>query len=288
MKKLTILLTAVLFTAISTMAQVAINTDGTNPNASAMLDIKATDAGLLPPRMTTAERNAISSPADGLIIFNTTSKCLEFYAAGYWIETSGIANAPTVTNSTTGETWMDRNLGASQVATSSTDSDAYGDIYQWGRATEGHESRTSSTTSTNATTAVPNAGNSWDGLFITEGSSPYDWLTQQDNTLWQGVSGTNNPCPSGFRIPTDDEWDAERVSWATNDAAGAFGSVLKLTVGGYRDRSDGSLGTVGSYGYGWSSTVSDDNARHLSFGGSSAGMHGGSRASGFSVRCIKD
>ena len=36
-----------------------------------------------------------------------------------------------VTNPTTGKTWMDRNLGASQAATSSTDADAYGDLYQW-------------------------------------------------------------------------------------------------------------------------------------------------------------
>lgn len=38
-----------------------------------------------------------------------------------------------VTNPTTGKTWMDRNLGASQAATSSTDDLAYGDLYQWGR-----------------------------------------------------------------------------------------------------------------------------------------------------------
>lgn len=111
-----------------------------------------------------------------------------------------------VTNPITGETWMDRNLGAIQVATSSTDPDSYGDLYQWGRAADGHESPTSGTTSANATTAVPDAGNAWDGLFITETSPPVDWLTPQDNTLWQGVSGTNNPCPSGYRLPTEAEW----------------------------------------------------------------------------------
>ncbi|MDO5968527.1 hypothetical protein Q4Q35_01790, partial [Flavivirga aquimarina] len=51
-----------------------------------------------------------------------------------------------ITSSATGKIWMDRNLGASQVATSSNDADAYGDLYQWGRAADGHESRTSSTT----------------------------------------------------------------------------------------------------------------------------------------------
>jgi len=195
---------------------------------------------------------------------------------------------PTVINPTTGKTWMARNLGASQVATSSTDGNAYGDLYQWGRATEGHESRTSTTTSINATTAEPNQGNTWDGKFITEFSSPYDWLTPQDNNLWQGVSGTNNPCPSGFRIPTETEWNAEKLSWATNNAAGAFGSVLKLTVSGDRDHSDGSLHSVGSFGFYWSSTVSGTWAINLDFTSSNASVAGNTRAFGFSVRCIKD
>ncbi|WP_372934176.1 hypothetical protein, partial [Mariniphaga sediminis] len=50
--------------------------------------------------------------------------------------TGGTPPTPNVTNATTGKTWMDRNLGASQVATSSTDIAAYGDLYQWGRAAD--------------------------------------------------------------------------------------------------------------------------------------------------------
>jgi hypothetical protein len=43
----------------------------------------------------------------------------------------------------TGRVWLDRNLGASQVCTSVTDTACYGDLYQWGRAKDGHESRDS-------------------------------------------------------------------------------------------------------------------------------------------------
>ena len=46
---------------------------------------------------------------------------------------------PSVTNSTTGRVWMDRNLGATQVATSSIDEAGYGDLYQWGRRKDGHQ-----------------------------------------------------------------------------------------------------------------------------------------------------
>jgi hypothetical protein len=48
----------------------------------------------------------------------------------------------------TGKVWLDRNLGARQVCTSSTDAACFGDLYQWGRAKDGHESRTSGTTET--------------------------------------------------------------------------------------------------------------------------------------------
>jgi hypothetical protein len=193
-----------------------------------------------------------------------------------------------VINVTTGKAWMDRNLGASQVATSSTDADAYGDLYQWGRGADGHQIRTSGIILTNATTAVPNGGNSWDGLYITEGSSPYDWLTPQDNNLWQGVSGTNNPCPSGYRLPTEAEWNAELQSWLTEDAAGAFGSPLKLPMAGSRDYEDGLIKSSNFY---WSSTISDDNASPyiLNLYNTFASVpNTGHRALGASVRCIKD
>uniref|UniRef100_UPI004048E1FA hypothetical protein n=3 Tax=Flavobacterium sp. TaxID=239 RepID=UPI004048E1FA len=198
-----------------------------------------------------------------------------------WI--GGTPPTPNVTNPTTGEIWMDRNLGASQVATSSTDAAAYGDLYQWGRAADGHESRTSSTTSTLATSDTPGHGN-----FITNGSSPYDWRNPQNDNLWQGVSGTNNPCPSGYRLPTEAEWEAERTSWSSNNEAGAFASPLKLPVAGYRNYSNGTLTSVGSYGYYWSSTVFGTYASFLYFFSSDAYMFSYYRANGFSVRCLKD
>ncbi|MDA9333741.1 DUF1566 domain-containing protein [Polaribacter sp.] len=74
MKHFFTLLAAVLLTA-TTYAQVGVGT--TTPDASAALDITSTTKGLLPPRMTTAERDAISSAAKGLIVFNTTLNTLQ-------------------------------------------------------------------------------------------------------------------------------------------------------------------------------------------------------------------
>jgi hypothetical protein len=49
----------------------------TTPDPSAVLDMQSTDKGFLWPRLSTSERNAISSPATGLIIFNTNTLCIE-------------------------------------------------------------------------------------------------------------------------------------------------------------------------------------------------------------------
>jgi uncharacterized protein (TIGR02145 family) len=190
---------------------------------------------------------------------------------------------PHVTNPATGKIWMDRNLGASRVATSSTDEDSYGDLYQWGRAADGHQIRTSGTTTTLSSSDTPGHGN-----FILVFTSPYDWRSPQNTNLWQGVSGVNYPCPVGYRLPTAAEWDAERMSWSTNNAAGAFASPLKLPVAGYRSPNDGSLSSVGSYGYYWSSTVSSTNSGDLMFSSSNAIVGNNSHAHGYSVRCLKD
>ena len=190
---------------------------------------------------------------------------------------------PSVTSST-GKIWMDRNLGASQVATSSIDAASYGDLYQWGRGTDGHQIRTSGRTATLSSTDAPGNAN-----FIFREIFPYDWRSSANDNLWQGVSGINNPCPTGYRLPTKAEWDTERNIWSSNDATGAFASPLKLPMTGRRNYTNGLLvsGDVGVYGHYWSSTVSTDQAFYLRFKSDRTDILNGNRAYGFSVRCLK-
>lgn len=187
-----------------------------------------------------------------------------------------------VTNPTTGKIWMDRNLGASRVATSSTDASAYGDLYQWGRKPDGHQCRNSTTTSTKSSSAQPNHSD-----FIIGGDY---WLNTNNNNLWQGSSGgVNSPCPAGYRLPTYAEIDAERLSWGSNDKAGAFGSPLKLTVGGYRNSYGiGNLVDVGSNGYYWTSYSTGANWANDLVVTSASTMGNQRKAFGHSVRCIKN
>jgi len=106
--------------------------------------------------------------------------------------------------------------------------------------------------------------------------------------LIQGVSGINNPCPRGYRLPADVEWTAETNSWSTKNAAGAFASPLKLPIAGYRFFSNGALGGFGGGLY-WSITISVtvtySSRWNFNSGASGSGSY---RAFGASVHCIKD
>ena len=79
--KVTFLLILIL-SNYSLSAQVGIGT--TTPNASSALDIESTNSGLLIPRMTTVQRDAIETPAEGLQVFNTTRKSLDVFVNGDW------------------------------------------------------------------------------------------------------------------------------------------------------------------------------------------------------------
>jgi len=303
MKKL-LIFAVVIAVSFTTFAQVGIGIAA--PNASAALDITSTTQGLLPPRMTKVQLEAIDSPIEGLMVYCTdcVPKTLYFFDAFNFVSTfnntpSGLSS--TDVYSTTGKTWMDRNLGATQVATSSTDLASYGDLYQWGRNTDGHQIRTSTTV------AGPVESGSEGTSFITNNG---DWLSTNttsqavNDARWNsGSEGTpekvdaNDPCPAGYRVPTATELEAELNNggdgfWGTgsvqNNAAGAFASVLKLPLAGYRYYSTGALTNVGSFGYYWSSTVSGTNARFLFFYSGNANMRDFNRAYGFAVRCIKD
>lgn len=289
MKQIFTFLAAALL-AVTTYAQVGIGT--TTPNASAALDITSTTRGFLPPRLTYDQINAITNLTEGLMVYCTdcTTKGLYVYNASFWQSVSYPDKSLSLdVTSATGKIWMDRNLGASRVATSSTDSEAYGDLYQWGRNSDGHQTRTS------GTVAGPVESGAEGSNFI---QSQGDWLSSSDDDRWNGASkGVHDPCPDGYRVPTSTEWDNERNnggpgSWGTgsvqNNAAGAYASVLKLPVAGHRSNINGVLGLVGNNGNYWSSTVSGTFAVYQLFDSNYAGVSVSNRAAGLSVRCIKE
>lgn len=83
---------AILLLGNTLFAQVGINNDGSTPNNSAILDVSSTSKGLLPPRMTQEQRNTISNPVAGLIVW--CSNCgptgeLEVYNGSAWTNLTG-------------------------------------------------------------------------------------------------------------------------------------------------------------------------------------------------------
>jgi trimeric autotransporter adhesin len=63
---------------------IGINTDNSSPHASAILDVSSNTKGILVPRMSSTQRIAITSPADGLLVFDTDTKSFWFYSNNAW------------------------------------------------------------------------------------------------------------------------------------------------------------------------------------------------------------
>jgi hypothetical protein len=126
------------------------------------------------------------------------------------------------------------------------------------------------------------------GNFIKAPNSPWDWRSPQNTNLWQGVNGINNPCPSGYRLPTELELDAERISWSSTNSLGALSSPLKFTIGGRREFNTASFINLGITGYYWTSDYLGIYSKYLEFNSGGGNMNNFSRALSFSVRCIKN
>jgi len=196
----------------------------------------------------------------------------------------------------TGRVWLDRNLGATRVATSSTDAAAYGDYFQWGRPADGHQTKyltnnnSTGFTNTKSATAVPSTD-----LWIQPTDASNDWLSTPDNTLWTGANPATNPCPAGFRIPTEAEWSAENIA---NVGATFQTNGLKLTLPGMLTNfSSGgaSYTSKGSYGQYLTQTAYTTSpfvggARYFGVNGSNQAWfdQNYTKSNGMSVRCIQN
>lgn len=90
MKRIYILCLFTISTFYGFAQSAAISTDGSNAHGSAMLEVKSSNKGMLVPRMTTAQRTAIASPAKGLLVFDNDTGDFWFYNGTAWTSlTSG-------------------------------------------------------------------------------------------------------------------------------------------------------------------------------------------------------
>jgi uncharacterized protein (TIGR02145 family) len=271
--------------------QVGVNMDGTNPDASAMLDVKSTSAGMLIPRMTAAQRIIIVSPAIGLLIYQTDGTAGFYYYNGMgWMFLGGRegggsnmidvdGNAyPTVRIGN--QEWMAQNLHVTHYSNGDyipnvTDNTAWSGLTTGARCYYNNDS----------TTNNPIYG------------AMYNWYT---------VNDSRNLCPSGWRVPTD----AERIAlttylggyliaggkmkaailWTTPNIGATNTSGYSGLPGGIRNP-DGSFQLVGIYGWWWSTTELDYDPNYawcfwIYRGHSRLNGDNYDKPSGFSVRCV--
>lgn len=217
---------------------------------------------------------------------NTTGDtgCVEFYYKGNSV-------TYTTVRGDDGNIWLQQNLGSDNVSTAVNDEASYGDLFQWGRWTDGHQNRNSAITAT----TTPN-----NPIGLALGNENYLtswWSTTALTDQWQASSPSEatevngcDPCKAlgeGWRLPTSAEWAAVVEDIITSPAT-AFSSVLKLPGNGYRSSTSGSFSFVGARGYYWSSDTANSGGKYLYIGTANANPTSGApRGQGAGIRCFK-
>jgi uncharacterized protein (TIGR02145 family) len=185
------------------------------------------------------------------------------------------------TSASTTLTFMAHNLGADYSLDPHTlVQGIHGNYYQWGRSTAVADASTSS-----------GAIGGWNTV-------------PADNGAWaDGNKTANDPCPTGYRVPTRDQWYYV-VIHNTQTSIGSFGrnetnfgaarqfvsgaNTLTLPAAGYRFNINGALDDRGNNGYYWSSTENGTSGRRLTFTSGNASTGSDNRTYGFSVRCVSE
>jgi len=310
MKTTKIILLAILISfGLNTMAQVAINTDGSTPDNSAMLDIKSTSKGLLLPRMNTNQILNIANPAAGLVVFNADSSDFYGYNGTKWISlwNTGDTISPWSCGDPVSfegqnystvqiyfQCWFAENLNIGTMINSSNG----------GTNGDGEQTDNSTTEKYCYDNNISNC-DTYGGL--------YQWNEMMQYATTLGAQGI---CPDGWHLPTDEEWktmemalgmsqsEADAMWWRGTDEGekmkstsgwnyngnGTNSSSFNALPGSYR-YSDGSFGILGSGGHWWSSSESSVIyawSRALLYNNSQVHRIYDNKEYGYSVRCLKN
>ena len=291
--------------------KMGIGTTGSGVDASALFEVKSTDKGFLPPRV--ADTNAISNPAAGLMIFDQSCSCMQYYTGTKWIETS--TESSSSTGSSTGvncgdyfidsrdgkeyntvlignQCWMRENLNIGTMINGSNNQTDNGSIEKYCYDDDASNCDT------------------YGGL--------YQWNEMMQYVTTEGVQGI---CPDGWHIPTDTEWkilegelgmstsDANITGWRGNTQGsmlagngylwidGSMDSNADFTKSGFTGLPAGYRGTNGSFSGltdnadFWSSSEDGGTGawdRYLYYIYAKVRRLSFNKAFGFSVRCLRD
>lgn len=265
-----------------TIASVAQNVSiGTNtPATSAQLDVSSTTKGFLPPRMTAEQRSAISSPTNGLLVYQTSYPSgLYYFNAGVWTTVATPTHYPAVT--ICNQQWMDRNLDVTTYRNGDT-IPYVTDPTAWAALTTGAWCYYNNDPSTNAT---------------------YGKIYN-----WYAVSDSRGLAPAGWHVPSSAEWSTLQnclggssvaggkmkvtgtTTWLAPNTAATNTSGFAALPGGFR-ADESAFASVGIRSYWWSSSAtSNTNAAFYTLYQENGILDIGilHKRYGFYVRCLRD
>jgi len=287
----------VFFIALAHISVCQVSIGDNPPDSSAILDLQSTERGLLLPRLSTTEMNSIASPGAGLVIFNTSVNTIFYFDGAEWNmmefregESCGIVTYEGETYETViiGEQcWLKENLNVGLNITAATPQTNNNIIEKY--CYDNH----------------PDSCDIYGGL--------YQWDELMQYTDSAGAQGI---CPSGWHIPTDEDWmeleghvdsqyPAGDPEWSGYSARGYdAGYHLKAESGWIEGNGDDSYGFTalpggtslftGGIGWGgmwWTSSEYDQNGainRMLVYSSDEIYRDIKNKQTGYSVRCVKD
>jgi uncharacterized protein (TIGR02145 family) len=277
---------------ITNSGQVGIGTP--LPNNSALMEMTSTSQGFLPPRMTESQRTGITTPAAGLLVFQTD------VPAGYYYYT--------------GSNWVGITGAGPGAISASTCIDYDGNAYPTFQiGTQVWMAENLRVTHYRNGNTIPNVTNNTAWAALTTGA--YCWYNNDQSTNakygilynWYAVNDSRNICPTGWHMPSDAEWTTlttylggESVAggkmksvsalWASPNTNATNNSGFSGLPGGYRYL-DGLFLGIGSVGYWWTATEGSTNyawSRILNYSYSDVSRGIVDEAAGVSVRCVRD
>lgn len=178
--------------------------------------------------------------------------------------------------------WAPINCGATCVATSGNDANGRGNFYQWGRRDATNPGCTVQQGPWSSST--PN-----NGTFYTNASGTCDWLKPSNLNLWK--NDTNNPCPSGYRVPTRGELLSLNSGTWRNGLLSILADnnypSLILPAAGNLGYNSGNLSENNTKGYYWACGGGNEFSESIRFNSSDIQNTADYRAFAFPVRCIR-
>lgn len=279
---------------------VAINTTGTSPDNSAILDVSSDSAGILIPRMTEELRDAITSPAIGLMIYQTDGIVGFYYFNGSaWDEVSSRRSVLSI-------------LECIQNGVRDVDGNHYKTVLIGDQV---WMAENLATTKYNDGIGIPLVTDNGDWVdLVTPG---YCWYENNQETYgdtygalynWYTIN-TGNLCPTGWHVPSDTDWttltsylggssvaggklkEAGTEHWISTSTDVTNETNFTALPGGDRSPLSGFFDHLGIGGVWWSSTEANTTfakSIRMNDSNSAAMIMNSYKGTGLSVRCLRD